>query len=405
MRLEVPVSCGRTERASRRVRAVVVVWVALLLVCCGRALVAPHTRSVYPIIAGAARQWAAGADLYGELAPDLDRFRYSPAVAALLVPLGWLPDGPGAALWRLLNATVYLGAFAWWARTASPPLTPGRRAVVFLLIVPLSVGSLHNGQSNPLVLGLLLATVAAVQTERWNVAAICAALASLIKIYPIAIGLLLAAAYPRRFAGRLALALAAGLALPFALQHFDYVAGQYASWWHHFQTYDRQNLRAELWYRDVRLLLQALGVPLGSPAYALVQLAGAAACAAACVAGCRAGWPRDRLLRLLFTLGCCWMTVLGPATESCTYILLAPALAWALLDTWRVRHAIALGLVGASYGLLLVCLVAVWFPGGRSVHTLGLQPLGGLLLLAGILTHFFTRRSPARVNDTLLFPV
>jgi hypothetical protein len=378
---------SRTRQENRWLAFAVLVWAAVVLAVCTRAFLAPHTKSIYPILSLAARNWLAGEDLYGQLAPGLDRFRYSPLVAALLVPFSVLPDGLGAALWRLVNAAVYLAAFGWWIRALLPPSrTLTQRALLFLLILPLSVGSLNNGQSNALVLGLLLAGVTALMRERWNLAAGCVALACLFKVYPIALGLLLALLYPRRFAGRLAVALTLGAALPLGLQHFDYVTAQYQNWWHHFQSYDRQSLIAELWYRDIRLLLLGLVGRIDDVAYVAVQFCAGVGVAVVCLLACRAGWPRERLLLLLFGLGCCWMTLVGPATESCTYILVAPSLAWALLEShqaqlWRGSQL----LYQLSYGLFLACQAAVWFPFGRAVHTLGIQPLAGLLLLMGIL--------------------
>jgi hypothetical protein len=365
----------------------VVVWAAILIVCCTRALVRPNVKSVYPIFATAARHWVAGQELYDELGPGLDHFRYSPLVAAFLVPFSVLPDSLGATLWRLCNAAVYLAAFGWWVRAVLPAtLTLPQRACLFLLIVPLSIGSLNNGQSNPLVLGLLLASIAAARTDRWNLSAACVGLACLFKVYPLAVGLLLAAAYPRRMTLRLTLAVAAGLALPFAMQDVIYVAGQYQSWLHHLLTYDRQNLAANLWYRDLRLLCRAWMVPLDHRAYLVTQLAAGAVMAVLCIAARRAGWPRARLLLLLFALACCWMTLLGPATESCTHILLAPTLAWALFDAWQTRRwSLPAVLIGGSYALFLACQLVVWFPIGRAVHTLGLQPLAVLFLLTAIL--------------------
>jgi hypothetical protein len=392
------------RRGNRWATIAVLVWAGILLACCGRDLLASRTKSVYPIFAAAARRWPAGADLYDLLAPGLDRFRYSPAVAALLVPFSLLPDGLGAIVWRFVNAGVYLGALAWWIRVVLPAaLTTTQRAALFLLVVPLSIGSLNNGQSNALVLGLLLAAGAGARTDRWNVAAGCTTAACLFKVYPIAVGLLLAAVYPRRFAARLALALALGLALPFGLQHGRYVAEQYASWLHHFQAYDRQCLIAELWYRDIRLMYRPWLGALDLATYTTMQILVAAAMAAFCLAGRCAGWPRERVLVVLFALGSCWMTVLGPATESCTYILLAPTLAWALLQTWQTRRVGPVpGLIVTSYGLFVGCQMAVWFPFGRDIHTLGLQPLAGLLLLAGILFpmigDIFQHQSLARAN-------
>jgi len=91
------------------------------------------------------------------------------------------------------------------------------------------------------------------------------------------------------------------------------------------------------------------------------------------------------VVRAALDLGCCWMVLLGPATESCTYILLAPALAWSLLETARTPRARwSFGLVALAAGVLWTCCVAGWFPFGKALRAVGLQPLGGLLLLAGL---------------------
>src|SRR5262249_8060013 len=146
-------------------------------------------------------------------------YRYSPLVTVLFVPFSLLPDALGGVLWRLLNAAVYLGGMAWWARVGLPGrLTRHQRAVLFLLTVPLAGGRLNNGQSHALVIGLLFCAVAGVNTGRWSLAALCAALAALLKVYPVAVALLLAVAAPRRFGGRFGAALALGLALPFLFQ-------------------------------------------------------------------------------------------------------------------------------------------------------------------------------------------
>ena len=362
-------------------RTAVAVWAALLLVLCIRGLHNPRRNSVYPIFAGAARNFAAGADLYR--AAD-GPYRYSPLVATLLVPFSLWPDSVGGDFWRLLNASVYLAALAWFCRSVLPvSLTSSQQAFLYLLIVPLSVGSLNNAQSNPMVLGLLLAGVAAVASGRWNLASACVALACLFKIYPVAVGLLLAAIHPRRFAGRLVIALAVGLALPFLFKPAGYVLAQYASWFQQLRSDDRQQLPIELWYRDLRLLCHACHVPLGPTAYLRLQLLTAAGIAASCLWGRLRGWEQRRLLTTLFSLACCWMTLFGPATESSTYILLAPPLAWMVLQAW-LRPApwpLRAGLA-ASFGLFTVTQAAVWFPGGaQQAHALGLHPLAGFLLL------------------------
>jgi hypothetical protein len=372
-------------------RVAALAWLAVLLVIAGRVLLRPGKQSVYPTYARAAACWRLGEPVY--CLTDLDKvscnaFRYSPLSAALLVPFGLLPERLGEVLWRLLNAGVLLGAVAGWTRAGLPRrLQPGPRAAVFLLLLPLAVGNLNNGQSNPLVLGLLLLTVTAAARRRWNIAAACMALACLFKIYPVAVGLLLVVVSPRRFAGRLLLFLALGLGIPFLLQRPAYVAEQYADWFRYLQLDNRHDWAAELGYRDLTLLCRVYLTPLSAGAYTAVQLAAAGGAAALCLAARRAGWGRRRLLTGLLALGCCWMTLFGAATESATYLLLAPSLVWALTETFlvpapRIRRCAVLG----SYALFLVTQLACWFPGAaQRVQALGPQPAAALLLLAALL--------------------
>jgi hypothetical protein len=382
------------------VRIVGSVWATLLLVICVRGALQAKANSVYPIFASAARNLLAGTDLYGG---NGDPYRYSPLVAAVFVPFSCCPDWLGGVLWRLLNAAVYLLAFAWWCRVVLPrSLTVGQQAILYLLIVPLSVGSLNNAQSNPLILGLLLAGVAGVACRHWNWASGCLAAACLFKVYPVAIALLLTALYPRRLGGRFLGALMIGLALPFLMKPAGYVWDQYAGWLHHLQTDDRQQLPLELWYRDLRLLCRHANVFLSPTRYLLVQLFAAVGIAGFCLAGRWLGWEQRRLLTTLFTLGCCWMTVFGSATESSTYILLAPSLAWTLLDSmlrpaaWWLRS----GLI-ATFGLFTVTRAAVWFPGGaQKVHPLGLEPLAGLFLILAVVYLEFHRGVPREEAGT-----
>jgi hypothetical protein len=370
------------------------VWAVIFLVITLRCGLAPHRHSVYPIFATAAQNWLAGNSLYGM--PG-DPYRYSPLVATLFVPFSLLPAALGGVLWRWLSGAVYLTALAWWCRAVAPqPLTSRRLAWIGLLIVPLSIGNLNNGQSNVLVLGLLLAGTASAARERWNLAAGSVALACLFKIYPIAIGLLLVVVYGRRLALRLGLALAVGLLVPFLLQQPDYVAAQYAGWLEHLRTDDRQTMPVELWYRDIRLLCHTLHLPLNAIAYPVAQVMTGCAIAGLCWLGRRQRRDAHLVLHSLFALGCCWMTLFGSATESSTYVLLAPSLAWAVTEAWsrptaglspatqgRGTQTSLWQLLGlsASFGLFVVTQAAVWLPHSRPLHTLGSHALAGLLFL------------------------
>ena len=174
-------------------------WVLAVLVVCLHTLWKPGANSTYPIFANAGRNWLEGRNLYGGLAENLDVFRYSPLTAAAFAPLSLAPNGPAGALWRLLNVAVFLTALLWWARAVLPaPLDDVGRSRFLLLLLPLSVPCMYNGQSNLLVVGLMLAAVDGAAEGRWNLSSLFVALACMLKLYPLAIGLMLCALYPRQ---------------------------------------------------------------------------------------------------------------------------------------------------------------------------------------------------------------
>jgi hypothetical protein len=376
MRLE-----GAGEKGSQWPTPVALFWGGLLLVVCVRSFIFPHTHSVYPIYAGAGANWAAGRDCY-RVSADLDHFRYSPLVSSFFVPFSLMPDSLGGVIWRLLSAGCYLAAFAWYVHAIWPGARLGPRTQTFLwlLLIPLSLESLSNGQANVLVMASLLAGVTAVARERWNLAAACLAVAFLFKLYPLAMGLLLVAAYPRQLGWRLALACVVGLVLPFALQNPDYVAEQYARWFLLLASDSRLDWPLGTGYRDAYLLLRFFVDRPPLPLYLAMQILAAAALALVAWQGRRNQWPARTLLHTLFGLGCCWMMLFGPATESSTYILLAAPLACALVEAFQgqgstLRRAVlvlvlAIFVVSFSYRQIL----------GPRLPLFLLQPLGALLL-------------------------
>lgn len=393
-------------RWDRWVRAAVLVWIIVVGVVCVRAAVQPYKRTLYTTWAQAGADWVNGEDLYRDTwAPDQDQFRYSPLVAALLVPFHYLPVRLGGVVWRLLNAGVLLGGFAWWLRTAPKVRTARQRGILFLLLMPLSLSSLNNGQPNPLVIGLLLAALAAVARDRWTLAAGFVALATALKLYPVAIGMLLAATYPRRFTPRLLLALALAAMLPFACQNWTYVREQYMHWFQRLGKDQRWDWPPHMAYRDLWLLIRIFHVPLTPRGYVGVQLAAATGCALLCVAARLRAWPRRDVLAAILALGTCWMTLCGPATESSTYILLAPALAAALLNA-EFGHWpwLAAWMVRVAFLLFLICVLRGIWPGVNRIHGLGLQPQGALLLslaYVAVLTRALaaSERQPAAALD------
>jgi hypothetical protein len=381
------------------------IWAVLLISILVRAYLQPQRNTVYPIFANAARECSAGIDMYDRSVPrpELDSYRYAPVVAVFFSALAWLPDDLGGVLWRMVNAGLYLAGIVVFART----VFPGRSrqsdtavAILAALLVPLSVGSLNNGQPNSLIMGCLLLALAAITGRHWWWAAACLAVPVLLKVYPVAVVLLLLMAHPIRLGWRTGLCILAGLLLPFALKDPGFVAQLYGSWLNQV-TSDNRHVRAiHETYRDFHLLTRWLDWPVLGELYPLLQLAAAGLVAAVVLRGFRRGWSQVQHLRAALDLGCCWIILFGPATESCTYALLAPTLA---LATWE---AIQLGQAAWKRWCMLamVCLFAVAttvviFPFGRHI-SLFLLPLGALLLFAERLMTYAWPRHPAGPTGT-----
>src|SRR5262249_56033839 len=98
------------------------------------------------------------------------------------------------------------------------------------------IGNIFNAQPNPLVCALMLTGVAAFAREHYGLAAAAIVGATLFKVYPISLGLLLCVVEPRRFGPRLLLAVAIGGAIPFALPSPDYVSRQFEDWMGRFSA-------------------------------------------------------------------------------------------------------------------------------------------------------------------------
>jgi hypothetical protein len=382
-----------------------IVWAAALCAVCVRVTVQKHHKqSSYHDYFDAGMHWRQHVHLYavpGDF--DLSRvppghrragstnvawggIRHPPVVAVTFTVLTVIPIPVGEVLWRMLLAVVSLASL-WWASRSGIPRVLARRdwPIIALLSLWPFVGCLNNGQASCIVVACLLGAVTAAKSDRWSLAALFAAIATLLKIYPVSLGLLLAVTYPRRFALRYALFVALGFAIPFAFRPGAWVVDEYRRWlWHMFNDAIPPDQIGH-WDQDVRLvLIRILHLRLDGLAFMALQLIIAAAIAGVCLAGQRAGWPRRTLLGRIFGLSVCWMTVFGQATEPSTYVLVAPALAWAIWEAWLPRRnspaMVRKVLLATCYALFITAYVVLWFPQGKQINSYGFEPLGGLLL-------------------------
>jgi hypothetical protein len=366
-------------------RLAVIAWAALLIGIGARVTASPaRSQTVVPIYLNAADRWVRGEDLYAPAWP-LDVYRYPPGIAPAFVPFTWLPEKAPGLIWRGLGAAVFLAGLAAWVRHGLPrPLTRGEAGAVFGLTVPLALSSLNNGQTNLAIAGLLLLGATAAARERWRAAGLWLALGGVVKLFPLAAGLLLAAAFPRRLLPWLAGFVALLLAAPFLLHDPGYVAGQYRSFVSFLGLDDRSLGPLDRAPRDLFLVLRVWFAPPPAAAYQAVQLGAAAAMAGLVVFAARRTRDPRFTSALALHLGCAWMTVLGPASEAHTYTILGPTAAAAVVLGFAGRSRAALWLAVLGYGLLVAPVFRDMFPAGWKFQVLGPHPIGGLLVLAAV---------------------
>jgi hypothetical protein len=395
---------GRTSR---------LLWIVIVGVALIRGMLVhwQRHRGIYDIYALAAHNWLAGKNLYAPR-DSLIAFRYAPLVAAFLSPVALLPEALGSVLIRGVNVAVFLfGAFAFLDHVVGARRGSRAESIYWLILAPLAFSGLTDLQVNALTTGLMILAIAALPQSRWNFAAICLTGAVLLKAYPIALMTLIILLWPRQMSWRCAVAMFAGLAAPFLLQKPSFVWDQYGRWFHLMSVNNRQNYSMDQWYRDIRLPLGRLGIHVSPHAYLIAQLAAAVWVALVVFTRCRADNNNWRLrLGILYGMTAGWMLAFGPATEGVTYIMLAPALTWLVVEALSQPHGrpwrfAAVALAGSFAAVEL----SLWFPFGRTLRNLGPQPVAAVILMLA-LTFLKSNRSveddplPFRAAETKMNP-
>ena len=396
----------RIEPKNRSLLSAVVIglWVAVLLVICLRVGLMFRSHDVFVTYYDAGRKWIESQPLYSYTRG----FVYSPLIAAFFVLFSWLPLSLGALLWRLINAAVFVGAIFWWLRAEILERMPKSSTwLVFLLILPLSLGNFNNGQINPLTIGLSMIAILGAFYRRWTLSAIFLGVSAYLKIYPLSIGLLLVLVYPRALGWRLALTLILMGALPFILQHPNYVLEQYQRWFSSRAADDRR-MNMDIAPRDFAMILKVFQINLSTSVFLVVQILAGAGAAAVCLIGRLRKWSEERLLIFVFTLGTCWMLLFGPATEDATYAMIAPALSFALVQAFsQITPSWMRVLICLSYGLLLAGLILNAFFGlKKNPYSMSVQPFGALIFAAYSVIWIFCsslwKRTPDVTPDVMV---
>jgi hypothetical protein len=364
------------------------VWAIVFLGLAVRTLGNPHRATAFTVYRFAGTHWLSAQQLYG----DWRGFVYSPLAAIFFTPFALIPPGWGDLCWTWFNAAIFLaGVWALLGSGIYSGMKRGYHGIVYLLLVPLVLGNLDTGQANPTVIGLVLLAVAAVPTKRWAIAALCVAAATYIKIYPLAVGLLLLLIAPRKLGWRLLLALLLLGILPFLFQHWSYVSQQYHEWISTRSADDRRlypikDVPLDLWF----LLVRFGHLPIPGFVYTAFQILGGGLIALFCLFGVREGWPGERLFGGLLALVCTWMTLCGPATELQTYVLLAPVVVLMLVDAFLNRQArwFQAGLLAVYVLLVLAVARTSFLPSLKSLWVLTIQPVAAVIFLGFAIAWF-----------------
>lgn len=351
-------------RAPLTVRLAITAWTILLVAVGFRvALAKPGSHSVVPIFAHAASRWIAGEDVYAP--SSLDVFLYSPGFAAAFSSFDPLPPKVTELLWRALSVLVLLASLKRLALATK--LTRPQTGRLFALAAVLAVPCVNNGQPNIVIAGLITFGFALVMENRATPAALALALATGIKLYPLAALLLAVVAVPRLGIKAVPFVIAA-FAMPFLLQSPEYVFFEYGRLAEAILGEDRTDAAMIFRVPHDWTILPRLMLGIAVPATVAKVVSVFAGLSFAFVVH----RSREKCITA-FSLAGVWMTLFGPATEIPTYFLAAPAAAWwcATRPGWRTSLAAV---------LLVAPIVRGMFPTSEVFACRTAAPCGALVL-------------------------
>ena len=309
-----------------------ILWILVALAVTAKVAIKGGERSVYPIFANAAHNWGAGIDMYirdGEL----DAYVYSPTFAIFFYPFS-LNAFWGHVTWILSSmAVLYYACTQMHQHMLRHELhneasgNADTSLNLFLLLIAIGfVRSVWQGQSNILLIALILLGVVALVRNREWLGSFFLVSAVFIKIWPIALIMLLSffrvGLAPKCLAFAFALA-----AFPFLLLPWDAVEFQYLSWFNSLQVHHRYASIRDFW-----TIWEML--PFGKPditIYRITQLICGFGTFLLTIYMLQQSRSHREQLFLTLSLWVCWQLQIGPGSERMTYSIFAPVIAYALV--------------------------------------------------------------------------
>ncbi len=309
-------------------------WLVLAVAASVKTVIEPRQHTVYTAFSQAGRDWWSGHSLYVGRS-----YYYSPTFALFMAPFSVWPDWFGGVLWNFAS----VGLLVWSLRTffrdvlafrGAPMLPPDAEGAFHLLVLIGTVRSVWSGQSNAILIALVLFAAAAVVRRRWWKSAALLAAPVYVKIWPIVAAGLFSVQWPKRLALRVSICILALGSLPLLTKGATAVVDSYKEW--HDCLVDRQaTIMRYPGYRDAWTIWEQFASPVNPRAYAVLQAAGGLAVLA------WSAWLRRQKYSLrqlaIYTIAAwsAWQLLLGPGTERLTYNIIAPALAWAVLEAYQ----------------------------------------------------------------------
>ncbi|MBI1335403.1 MAG: DUF2029 domain-containing protein [Phycisphaera sp.] len=301
-------------------------WVIVALVMAILAGLNPHQRTVTNSYRDAAERWWAGQPIYEDTQTTFG-FLYLPQSALVYSPFIVGPAGLSEAVYRVVITGLYAMALWRLCGWVWPTRGGGLFPLASLLVLPLAIGALRNGQANvPLFALMALAAVDAHDGKYVRCAALLA-LALAVKPLAVVMILLVVAIHPRKMALPMLAALLVVFLLPFVFQPWHASGGGYA-WSQYTAAYEKLRSAASPVepYQDLRGMLMAWGVDVPEKVLTMVRaVAAMGTLALAYVAQRR--WPARQAGFALLALALGYLMVFNPRTEGTSYVMWQPVIA------------------------------------------------------------------------------
>ncbi len=253
------------------------------------------------MFAAGARHWWHNQSLYASytISEGLDGYRYSPTFAVAFTPFACLPGPLGPIAWSLVSIGLLGWAMHVLVRDVLPGCWPTQREAWFLVLVLIgSAVGIWSLQSNALVTALIVLGLAATLRQQWWRPPLFLAVPVFIKLWPMALVLLLIVYWPRQLLGRFAAVCLVLVLIPYLTRPPQIVAWQYREWYISLTgplqaRWPGYRDAWTMWEEFCRLIGRRSGSALVPPALTRRCVCRRPSACSAGVCGKDAGWPKD----------------------------------------------------------------------------------------------------------------